>query len=40
MRDNWNDDRELLRRNVLLLEDELVQELFNGYYFDSEDAAK
>jgi len=34
--ESWKDDEELLKQNMILLEDESVQALFNGYYYDSE----
>lgn len=32
--DVWKDDQELVKQNCLLLGQQSVQALFNGYYFD------
>ncbi len=35
MREDWKDNEEQVRQNMVLLEDEQVQEQFKGYYFDA-----
>ncbi len=32
--EGWKDDPELIKQNMLLLGQQSVQALFNGYYFD------
>ena len=36
--ESWKDNEELMQQNAILLEDESVQGLFSGYYYDAETA--